>query len=185
MIEHLYVHVPFCASICSYCAFYSEKARGSDVDRWLAALDGELAWSAPRLRPRTIFMGGGTPSVLTTRQLARLAGHLETRLPGFASRLGEWTVEMNPGTVSPEKARVLRDAGVTRISMGVQSLDDGWLNRFGRTHTVHTARKSLDILRAAGFEAINIDLIYALPGQTLSEWEGTLRQAADWGTPHL
>lgn len=182
VVEHLYVHVPFCAHKCEYCAFYSAPPSGDQVNRYVAALVRELEMIAPRCRPRTVFFGGGTPSLLTLKQW-------ETVLEAMR-RLGllgaaEFSVECNPATVSEDKARLLRSAGVNRISMGVQSLDPGMLERLGRVHSREMVFRSYDILRKAGFESVNVDLMFAIPGQTLELWERTLAEALALGTEHL
>jgi len=181
-IEHLYVHVPFCAHKCEYCAFYSAPPTGDQIGRYVEALVRELALVAPRTRPKTVFFGGGTPSLLTLAQWERVLGTMETHGLLGAS---EFSVECNPATVSADKARLLRSAGVTRISMGVQSLNPAMLERLGRIHSREMVFRSYDILRAAGFEAINIDLMFAIPGQTMELWESTLTEALALGTEHL
>ena len=181
-INHLYVHVPFCAHKCEYCAFFSEAIQGELVDRYVAALTRELEWVAPDLQPATIFFGGGTPSLLNLRQWeAILEAMRRLRLLGAA----EWTIEANPATVSLDKARLLRSAGVNRISMGVQSLDDALLIRLGRVHTRDMVFRSFDTLRQAGFDNLNLDLMFAIPGQTLAQWQSTLRDALALGSEHL
>ena len=120
-ISSLYVHVPFCARKCSYCAFYSEAASGELINRYVSALIRELEMAAADLRPRTIFFGGGTPSLLSLRQWEEILGAMERLNLAGAS---EWTVECNPATVSLDKARLLRSGGVNRLSMGVQSFNE-------------------------------------------------------------
>ncbi|MFI0348252.1 MAG: radical SAM protein, partial [Chthoniobacterales bacterium] len=121
MIEHLYIHIPFCPNICPYCAFYKESAGRDRVEKFLDALLVEVEYHAKRLQPRTIFFGGGTPSSLSLPQFERLLEGLHHHLD--LSALTEWTIEMNPATVAIDKATLLRDAGINRISMGVQSWD--------------------------------------------------------------
>src|ERR1041384_4787748 len=163
-VESLYVHVPFCAHKCEYCAFYSHAPDGATVNRYVHALLREMEMVAPNFQPRTIFFGGGTPSLLTLRQWEDILEFMaRLKLTGAA----EWTVECNPATVSLDKARLLRAAGVNRISMGVQSFDEKLLERLGRIHSRAMVFKSFDILRAAGFENINVDLMFAIPGQTM------------------
>jgi oxygen-independent coproporphyrinogen-3 oxidase len=183
-VSSLYLHVPFCAQKCEYCAFYSTAAEGELVNRYVAALTRELEMRREAIvsPPRTVFFGGGTPSLLNLRQWTTVLTAFE-RLGLLGAR--EWTVECNPATVSPDKAKLLRDYGVNRISMGVQSLDDGLLDRLGRVHTREMVFRSYDILRAAGFENINIDLMFAIPGQTLDSWKATLREAVALHTEHL
>src|SRR5271165_1095340 len=169
-VGSLYVHVPFCARKCDYCAFYSEASGGELVNRYVHALVRELELVAADLRPQTVFFGGGTPSLLNLRQWREILEEM-ARL-GLAGAV-EWTVECNPATVSADKARLLREHGVNRISMGVQSLDEKLLERLGRVHTREMVFKSFDTLRAAGFENLNVDLMFAIPGQTMEVWRAT------------
>jgi oxygen-independent coproporphyrinogen-3 oxidase len=179
---HLYIHVPFCATKCHYCAFYSEPSDGETMNHYLDALERELAHWAPQLRPETIFFGGGTPTLLNLRQLERLLSTLNAQLSTSAS---EFTFESNPATLSLDKARLLRAHGVNRISMGVQSFDERVLEKLGRIHTPEQARRSYDLLRQAGFDNVNVDLMFALPGQSMSDWEHTLRQAMALQPEHI
>ncbi len=180
----LYVHVPFCAQKCNYCAFYSTAASGDLVNRYVDAVVCELELRSDELgRPlRTVFFGGGTPSLLNLCQWTRLLRAFEKLdLLGAA----EWTVECNPATVSPDKARLLRDFGVNRVSMGVQSLDETLLERLGRVHTRDMVFRSFDHLRAAGFTNLNLDVMFAIPGQTLAAWEATLVEVLSMQSEHL
>jgi oxygen-independent coproporphyrinogen-3 oxidase len=182
VIEHLYVHVPFCAKKCAYCAFYSEASDGEVIHRYVEALLREMELVAPDLRPRTVFFGGGTPSLLNLRQWQRIFQAMDRlRLLGAA----EWTIECNPATVSAEKARLFREHGVNRISMGAQTFDETLLEKLGRVHSREMIYKSFDVLRAAGFDNVNIDLMFAIPGQTLDTWRRTLRDALVLGSEHL
>jgi oxygen-independent coproporphyrinogen-3 oxidase len=176
------VHVPFCASKCAYCAFYSEASNGEMINRYVGALIRELELVAADLKPQTVFFGGGTPSLLNLRQWEKILQTLE-RLDFLGA--AEWTVECNPATVSSDKARLLRDYGVNRISMGVQSLNEVLLERLGRVHTRDMVFKSFDTLRAAGFDNINVDLMFAIPGQTIIVWRETLIDATALGSEHL
>jgi len=183
-VRHLYVHIPFCARICPYCAFYKERADSAQTQRFCEALlrevetvAGKLEPARPRaaeyrLQPETIFFGGGTPTALTTAQLEFFLGGLRERLD--LSRLLEWTIEANPGSVSPRKAAMLHAMGVTRISLGVQSWDDELLKLLGREHNAAQAEASFQIFRDAGFTNVSIDLMFGLPGQTLAQWESDL-----------
>ncbi len=181
-VRSLYVHVPFCAHKCEYCAFYSAPPSGDIIGRYVNALVRELELIAPDCRPDTIFFGGGTPSLLTIKQWETVLGAMQRLgLTGAA----EWSVECNPATVSADKAKLLHDAGVNRISMGVQSLDETLLERLGRIHSREQVFRSLDILRAAGFANVNIDLMFAIPGQTMELWHRTLDEALALGTEHL
>jgi oxygen-independent coproporphyrinogen-3 oxidase len=181
-VRSLYVHVPFCAHKCEYCAFYSETSKGEIVNRYVGALIRELELVADSLQPRTIFFGGGTPSLLTLAQWERVFDAMDRlHLSGAA----EWTVECNPATVSEDKARLLRNRGVNRISMGVQSLDEALLDRLGRIHSRDMVFRSFDILRRVGFDNVNVDLMFAIPGQTMETWRSTLREATALGSEHL
>jgi oxygen-independent coproporphyrinogen-3 oxidase len=181
-VQSLYVHVPFCAHKCEYCAFFSAQPHGDLVNRYVAALCLELELVAADLKPRTVFFGGGTPSLLTLRQWETV---LETMERLHLTGAEEWTVECNPATVSADKAKLLRSHGVNRISMGVQSLDVALLERLGRIHSREMVFKSFDILRNAGFDNVNLDLMFAIPGQTMDVWRATLREAVALGSEHL
>ena len=152
------------------------------VDRYVSALLSELELVADELDPKTVFFGGGTPSILNLRQWEMILEAMH-RL-GLADS-EEWTVECNPATLSREKARLLRAGGVTRISMGVQSMDPDLLERLGRVHSRAMVFKSYDILREAGFRHVNLDLMFAIPTQTMDVWEETLREVAAMDPDHL
>ena len=181
-VQSLYVHVPFCARKCEYCAFYSEASDGAVIQRYVGALTREMELVAGRLRLATVFFGGGTPSLLNLKQWETIFAAMD-RLGLLGA--GEWTIECNPATVSPDKARLWRSRGVNRVSMGVQSLDEGLLDRLGRVHSREMVFKSFDILRQAGFDNVNIDLMFAIPGQALAVWRQTLDEALALGTEHL
>ena len=189
-VEHLYVHVPFCAAKCDYCAFYSETGAAAKmsgyVDAVLLELERSVAALAKRghsLVPTTVFFGGGTPSIVTTSLMRRILDDMRRYLP--LEGISEWTVECNPSTVSTEKARLFRESGVNRISMGVQSLDDDFLKRIGRIHTVKAGVESYEKLRRAGFDNVNLDLMFGLPGQTMEHWRTTLRRAIELQPEHI
>jgi oxygen-independent coproporphyrinogen-3 oxidase len=181
-VTSLYIHVPFCAHKCEYCAFYSEAASGELINRYTAALVRELEMVAPDLKPRTIFFGGGTPSILNLRQWETILRAMEK---GNLLGAEEFTVESNPATVSMDKCKLLRDFGVNRISMGVQSLDEKLLDRLGRIHSREQVFKSFDILRAAGFANINLDLMFAIPTQTMEIWHASLDEIFAMQSEHL
>lgn len=181
-VSSLYVHVPFCARKCEYCAFYSEASDGEVIHRYVSSLVRELEHVASDVRPKTIFFGGGTPSLLNLAQWTTILDALERlNLLGAA----EWTVESNPATVSLDKAKLWRERGVNRVSMGVQSLDEHLLDRLGRVHSREMVFKSFDTLRRAGFDNINVDLMFAIPGQTMDIWRATLNEAIALGSEHL
>lgn len=184
-VRHLYVHIPFCARICPYCAFYKVLPDAAQAGRFCDALLTETADVSARYRllPATIFFGGGTPTALSTTHLSRVLGGLRERLD--LSALREWTVEANPGSVSARKAALLREIGVTRISLGVQSWDDGLLKLLGREHDAAQAEASFRIMRATAFASVSIDLMFGLPGQTLAQWTATLAKTIALEPDHV
>lgn len=184
-IEHLYFHIPFCPKLCPYCCFYVEVGAKNKTRAFLDALlrEVEVAGRLHELKPRTIYFGGGTPSALLTDQLAYLFDGLRARLD--LSALEEWDLEANPATIRADKARVLREGGVTRLSLGVQSWDDALLKTLGRVHTAAQAERTFGILRDADFDNLNIDLMFAVPGQTEAQWQATLEKTIALGPEHV
>ena len=182
-IRHLYIHIPFCPKICPYCSFYKEASDRNKTQDFLNAILKEAHTYRELLQPHTLFFGGGTPSALSTKQLTYLLEGLHQTLD--LSEVQEWTLEMNPATVSLEKAQTLRTLGVNRISMGVQSWDPTLLERLGRVHSAEQALRSFAILREAGFENINLDLIFGIPGQTLQQWDASLQQTLSLNPEHI
>jgi oxygen-independent coproporphyrinogen-3 oxidase len=184
-IYHLYVHIPFCARICPYCAFYKDLLDRSQTWRFCEAIlrDLDQQCASFALAPETIYFGGGTPTALTTSQLEFLLGGFRERLD--LSSLAEWTIEANPGSVSARKAALLRKLGVTRVSLGVQSWDDELLKLLGREHNSQQAEQSFHILHAAGFSNINVDLMFGLPGQTIEQWKFTLEKTVALQPDHI
>ena len=182
MIRHIYVHIPFCARICPYCAFYKDLLDRSQTSRFCEALLRSSNWQerdrrwARRslLRPSTIYFGGGTPTALNIAQLELLLRGFHETLE--LSQLVEWTIEANPGSVSARKAALLKKFGVNRISLGVQSWDEELLKLLGREHNAQQAEESFRILRDAGFRNVNVDLMFGLPGQTADQWRATLEK---------
>ncbi len=152
------------------------------INRYIGALLRELQRIETRLKPRTVFFGGGTPSLLNVHQWEQVFRAMD-RLGWLGAE--EWTIECNPATVSEDKARLFRDHGVNRLSLGVQSLDEALLQRLGRIHSREQVFKSFDLLRHAGFDNLNVDLMFAIPGQTLAMWQATLREALALGSEHF
>ena len=185
VIRHLYFHIPFCPKLCPYCSFYVEVGSKNKNRAFLNALLREVDDAAAHhtLAPETIYFGGGTPTSLLTDQLEYLLGGLRERLD--LSALREWTLEANPATVRAEKARLLRDIGVTRISLGVQSWDDELLRTLGRVHNSKQAENTYYILRDAGFPSVNLDLMFAVPGQTRAQWRTTLEKTIALAPDHI
>lgn len=183
MIDHLYVHIPFCPKVCPYCSFYKEASDRNKTQAFLDAVLAEADRYAAELRPKTIFFGGGTPTALSTAQLDFLITGLRERMD--FSALEEFTIEMNPATVSLDKAGRLRELGVNRVSMGVQSWDPELLKTLGRVHTGPQAEKSYGILREAGFSNVNLDLIFGVPGQTREQWRESLEKTISLKPQHI
>jgi len=182
---HLYVHIPFCARICPYCAFYKDLLDRSQTWRFCEAILRDLEQQSARfaLTPETIYFGGGTPTALTISQLEFLLGGFHDRLNLLS--LAEWTIEANPGSVSARKAALLRKLGVNRVSLGVQSWDDDLLKVLGREHNSQQAEQSFRILRDAGFLNMNVDLMFGLPGQTVEQWRSTLEKTIHLHPDHI
>ena len=184
-IRHLYVHIPFCARICPYCAFYKDLLDRPQTWRFSEAILSDLDLLRTRfaILPETIYFGGGTPTALSIPQLEMLLRGFCGRLP--LSQLVEWTMEANPGSVSARKAGILRKLGVNRISLGVQSWDDSLLKLLGREHNARQAEESFHLLRAAEFTNINVDLMFGLPGQTIEQWKLTLEKTIALRPDHI
>ncbi len=182
----LYVHTPFCVRKCTYCGFYSTNYMALSADEYLLSLEREAAEQGRTLSGRafsTVYIGGGTPTVLSLEQLDFLFSLVSRSFQIEAG--GERTVEANPNCVSGEKLALLRGRGITRLSLGVQSLSDSVLSFLGRTHTAFQAVEAFRTARNAGFDNIGIDLIYGIPGQTDSQWRDTLDRIISLGPEHI
>src|SRR5215211_4423431 len=184
-VRHLYVHIPFCARICPYCAFYKEQGDRTLTGRFCRALlaEAEMLQERFAISAETIFFGGGTPTALSTAQLEMVLRGVGESFD--VSALREWTIEANPGSVSLRKATMMLAAGVTRVSLGVQSWDDALLRLLGREHNAAQAEESFRILRQAGHTNVSIDLMFGLPGQTLAQWEATLARTVALAPDHI
>jgi oxygen-independent coproporphyrinogen-3 oxidase len=190
----LYVHLPWCLKKCPYCDFNSHEWRGAasglgaealPESRYLDALRADLEASLPFVwgrRVHSLFIGGGTPSLFTPASIDRLLADIRARLPLEAGC--EITLEANPGTFERDRFRAYRSAGVTRLSIGVQSFDDTKLRAIGRIHDGVQARAAV-AEAASAFDTFNVDLMYALPGQTLADWSADLDTALAYEPPHL
>lgn len=189
MPAHLYLHVPFCDGKCHYCGFYSVLAdpRLTALYRSLPSAELEQALALhPHLAcepVKTVYFGGGTPALLGAEGLTELAASLAARLP--LAGVDEWTVELNPASVTAGLLQALRELGVNRLSVGVQSLDDATLARIGRRHTAEQALQAVRLAQDAGFENTGIDLIACLPGVTPEQWRSTLERVTALGLVHL
>lgn len=178
----VYVHVPFCSTTCEYCAFFQVRPEGDDLARYLQEMEAEFALVRGPLRAETVFWGGGTPGLLPPKHLAELCALVRRNL---AADPTEWSVEMAPGTVTKERLQALRDGGVTRISLGVQSLQPALLAALGRRHSREQALRAYDLVRAAGFASVNLDLIFAVPGQDAASWRADLAAAVALAPDHI
>lgn len=182
----VYVHIPFCASRCSYCDFFSTLRLDEVGHDYVEALIAEARLRKAELNGKpvkTLYMGGGTPSQLPLPLLARLIDGLKATLD--LNAVQEFTLEANPDDVTPEWCAAVRALGVNRVSMGVQSFQDAVLRLVGRRHTARQAIDAVASLRHAGIDNISIDLIYGLPGQTLETWDESVRQAVDLRPQHI
>jgi len=179
----LYVHVPFCASTCDFCAFYQVKPTADSVKDFIRGVEAESAivrWDRP---VSTVFWGGGTPGLLSPRDLGRLA-EVVRAVPGGATAR-EWTVELAPASVTGARLGILKGAGVTRVSLGVQTFRPALLEALGRAHTRDQVYRAYERIRAAGFASVNLDLMFALPGQSASEWEDDIDEAVSLAPDHI
>ena len=182
----LYIHIPFCARKCAYCDFASYAGREGDFARYLAGLEQEMLAAARRygrLIVPTIYIGGGTPSILKSDALVHLIAMARALFEVESD--AEVTVEANPGTLNPAMLRELRAAGVNRLSMGMQAAQPHLLGLLGRIHNQADVEQSVQWARAAGFDNLSLDLMYALPGQTMADWVDTLKAAMALRPDHL
>ncbi len=177
-----YVHIPFCTQICYYCDFSKVFIKNQPVDAYLEHLIQETrSYEIGKLR--TLYIGGGTPTALSAQQLA----YLLTELPKIMdlSEVEEFTIEANPGDLDPDKIVVLKDSQVNRVSLGVQTFDNKMLKKIGRSHQEQDIYDNIRHLKQAGFDNISIDLIYALPGQTMDQVKENVAKAIDLDIPHM
>lgn len=184
MPSSLYIHIPFCATKCYYCAFNTYPFHKEQAKVYLDALCTEMQLYAPQTDPlQTIFIGGGTPSILSANTLQRLFTDIQMHFQICPN--AEITVECNPGTVDGEKLGVMKNAGVNRLSFGLQAMQDEILRQLGRIHTVEEFLHSYHLARECGFDNINIDLIFALPKQTMVAWQHTLSETISLEPEHI
>ncbi|MCZ8511148.1 radical SAM family heme chaperone HemW [Paenibacillus filicis] len=182
----VYIHIPFCTNKCHYCDFNSYVLKGQPVMDYLDALEREMERTAREVPPgtvETIFVGGGTPTVLLPDQMESFLKRVKTYFPNVAEDY-EFTMEANPGTTDLEKLQAMKEGGVNRISFGVQSFDNGLLERIGRIHNTDDVYRSLENARKAGFANMSIDLMFGLPEQTVEVMGRTLDEALALGLPH-
>ncbi|MBC1974811.1 oxygen-independent coproporphyrinogen III oxidase [Listeria booriae] len=181
----VYIHIPFCEHICYYCDFNKVFLEGQPVDEYVDLLIKEMEMVTKRhtMSPvETVFVGGGTPTTLNEAQLAKLCSSISRLIP--MTENAEFSFEANPGDLSISKLQVMKDYGVNRLSMGVQSFNNELLKKIGRIHTVDDVYQSVNNAKQVGFENVSIDLIFSLPGQTEADFEDTLTKALDLDLPH-
>lgn len=180
----IYVHIPFCKRKCIYCDFFSVAFSDAAASRYADDLVSEFAVRKSELRGEkvhTLYIGGGTPSLMPIESLQKIVGNLVADVGG----LEEFTIEVNPDDITPGYADSLIALGCNRISMGVQSFNDGELQLLNRRHDAAEAEEAVKLLRSAGFGNISIDLIYGIPGQSMQSWEDSVRKAIELGVEHI
>jgi oxygen-independent coproporphyrinogen III oxidase len=181
----LYVHIPFCHRVCPYCSFYKHTPGATPISAFIDALAAEADRRLPELseKPRTIYFGGGTPSMLSPTHLEKLFSALGRHLD--FSKLDDVTFEANPATFDLTKATLFRDLGVKRVSLGIQSFTPHVLKSLGREHDPEQAAEAVRILKEAGLPAVNIDLMFSIPGQSREDWSSTLDRAISLKPDHI
>jgi putative oxygen-independent coproporphyrinogen III oxidase len=178
MIKAAYLHIPFCEHICHYCDFNKVFLKGQPVDQYLEALEQEMILTLqkyPTNGLETIFVGGGTPTSLNEKQLERFCESITRNLP-MSNNL-EFTFEANPGDLTKGKLQILKDAGVNRLSLGVQTFNDELLKSIGRVHRAKDVYQTVENAKSVGFKNISIDLIFSLPTQTVTDFKESLKEA--------
>ena len=181
MAEHLYLHVPFCKSICYYCDFCHMAYNAAMAEKWLSALEKEFCLRTFSKDLKTIYIGGGTPSALTDEELERVLQLLEP----YSGRCEEYTIEVNPETVTQTKVNLFQNYGINRISMGLQTSDDALLSSIGRRHTFADVKAAVQRLKQGGIDNISLDIMYGLPHQTLSSLQKTVEDAVSLSPKHI
>ncbi|MEZ5384405.1 MAG: radical SAM family heme chaperone HemW [Prosthecobacter sp.] len=180
-MNHLYVHIPFCHRICPYCSFHKHTPGGTDMSAFVDALLKEM--EKQPLKPKTIFFGGGTPTMLSEKHMERLLRGMRERVD--MSEVVEFTMEANPRNVTASKAAMMRDLGVTRVSLGIQAWDNKTLKTLGRDHAPVEAEETWQVLKEAGFPSLNLDLMFSIPGQSVETWRATLEHSLSLKPDHI
>lgn len=178
----IYVHVPFCPTVCDFCSFYQEQPDKKRIESFLDTLKEEFFRTYLGEPVETVFWGGGTPGLLLPRDMEYLGAFLLDKMPSAPL---EWSVEMAPSTVTLERLKTLKDLGVTRISLGVQSFNEDLLKALGRHQALSRTFQAWECIRKVGFQSTNLDLIFAVPGQTFAQWEADVNQAVALGPDHI
>ena len=187
LIRGVYIHIPFCHQICNYCDFNKVFFKNQPVDEYIEALGMEMAMAVAQSpeafkQVETIFLGGGTPTALSAAQITRLMTLIREHIP--MEHVVEFSSEANPDELTTDKLQALYAGGVNRLSMGVQSFDQGLLQKIGRTHSNEHVYETIEKAKAVGFTNISIDLMYGLPGQTMEQWKESVQLALDLNLPH-
>lgn len=177
----LYVHVPFCYTRCDFCAFYEKTPEAGEIKSYLSKVAAEADSYPSGHHADTVFLGGGTPGLLSARDMTSL-GEVVVQHFGQPS---EWSIEMAPASVTATKLRALKELGVNRISVGVQSFDDKILQGLGRDHSLQQIDRAYDLIRKEGFDSVNIDMMFALPGQTIEQWTTDLYELQKRDPDHV
>jgi len=188
IIQAAYLHIPFCAQICHYCDFNKVFLKGQPVEEYLRAMESEMKNTIeayPTKDLQTIFVGGGTPTALNENQLEMFLTSINQYFIPLTNESLEFTFEANPGDLSKEKLHILKDAGVNRLSFGVQTFDDDLLKVIGRTHRRSDVFETIDLARNVGFSNISMDLMYALPTQSIDSFKETLETAFTLEVEHF
>jgi oxygen-independent coproporphyrinogen-3 oxidase len=178
----MYVHVPFCSTTCDFCAFYQERPSKKGFDLFFSGLKREMDHFSPPHSFSTVFIGGGTPGLLGPEQIVRLGEIIHTQ---NVENLIEWSVEIAPSEITPDKLKIFKEIGVTRISLGVQTFNPQLMKELGRAHEVDRALSAYSLIREAGFSSVNIDLLFGAPGQSLEMWEEDLKRAVQLDPDHI
>ncbi|MDD4874175.1 MAG: radical SAM family heme chaperone HemW [Dehalococcoidales bacterium] len=179
----LYIHIPFCLRKCKYCSFISYRSRESDFPSYIKALKKELSLRACVCNIGSVYFGGGTPSLLSPEQLSEILSSVKKHY--LVANNAEITIEANPGTVNAAYLAAIKKVGINRLSLGIQSFNDTELTMLGRIHNAAEARDAVADARSAGFDNLNVDLIYGLPGQTIEEWRDSLEEAIQLSPEHI
>lgn len=184
MPQALYIHIPFCHRVCPYCAFFKHTPGATDMRAFVAGIVKEAELRLPEgWAPRTIYFGGGTPSMLSPKHLGDLVEGLQRHID--TAHVEEWSFEANPATFTAAKVEHWRRLGINRVSLGAQSFEPELLHLLGREHTPAQVAESVHLLRAVGMPQVNLDLMFCLPGQTPPQWRHTLEAALELQPDHL
>ena len=178
----LYVHVPFCSTTCDFCAFYQERPSKKGFEQYFFALEKDFEAHPSSQEFSTVFIGGGTPGLLSAEQIEKLCGLIKGA--GLNSNC-EWSVEVAPNEINHEKVEALLHGGVNRLSLGVQTFNQNFMNALGRNHDVSRALNAYELVRNAGFSSVNVDLLFGAPGQKLCDWQDDLKKAVDLEPDHI